>query len=138
MKNISTWMQNIWLKYFIKFFHIWINLVLMHGARNFQLAWVILDLKTSRNQAQLILTLTFAFYLIKIEFKSLNSKINQINTRWACTWVFRPWIMSRLSLDHKILGPFEKYLHLLSISLCVSPKKCSTCTICILLNFQHF
>ena len=46
--------------------------------------------------------------------------------------------MLGISLDHKILGPFEKYLLLLSIFLHAPPKKCSTCTICILLNFQHF
>ena len=46
--------------------------------------------------------------------------------------------MSRLSLDHKILGLFGKYLDLPSISLPAFFQKCQTYTTCILLNFQHF
>ena len=41
-------------------------------------------------------------------------------------------------MDHKILGPFGKYLFLLGSFLCAPPQKCQTCIICILLNFQHF
>ena len=48
-------------------------------ARIWHLVWASLVLKTSRNQAQLVLDLAFVFYLIKIGFKCFNSKINQIN-----------------------------------------------------------
>ena len=46
--------------------------------------------------------------------------------------------MLRSSLNHQIISPFEKYLHLSSISLCAPPQKCSTCARCILLTFLHF
>src|ERR1051325_6163995 len=46
--------------------------------------------------------------------------------------------MLGINLNHKKLSPFEKYLFLLSIFLHAPPKKCSTCTIYILLKFPHF
>ena len=52
--------------------------------------------------------------------------------------MYRSWIISRISFDHKNLGPFRKNLNLPSIFLHVPSQKCSTCTICILLNFHHF
>src|ERR1051325_3071252 len=40
-------------------------------------------------------------------------------------------------MDNLIIK-FGKYLFVLGIFLHAPPQKCSTCTICILLNFQHF
>ena len=41
-------------------------------------------------------------------------------------------------MNEEKLGPFRENLIFSSISLHAPPQKCSTCTTCILLNFQHF